>query len=157
MVSNCSKNSGGGYTIGQKTSPAWYSTAPQSDINFYFDAKSTMQLCLMWEENYPNGKTMWKENRIQIGKALKKRGKDEFFCTDPKKDSQNIERAKERKKIALEKKAKYEECLEKENQCIRDWNEYYSCESYRTKNSYGCSYPRCRRPSPYLSSCRHLR
>lgn len=157
IVSNCSKNSTGGYTIGQNTSPAWYSTAPQSDINVYFDKKSTMQLCLMWEENYPNGKTMWRENRIEIGNSLKRRGKDEFFCTDPKKDTQNIKRAKERKKIAEEKKAKYEECIKKEDQCIRDWNSYYSCKRNRLKNSYSCSYPNCNQPRPYLSSCRNLR
>ena len=105
IVSNCSKNSSGGYTIGKNTSPAWYSTAPKTDINRYFDNKSTMQLCLMWEENYPGSKSMWKENRIEIGNALSRRGKDQFFCTDPKKDSQNIER-EQKKEIKLPKKKK---------------------------------------------------
>ena len=136
LLSSCSSNSAGGYTIGVKRSAAWFSTAPASDIADHFDNYNIVELCNLWAEKYP-GQLNWKLNRTQIGYALQRKGKDPMYCANPQADETSVERARARraeaaarraeaeaKRVCEEAKRAYRRCRAREN-----YSYYTSCSS----------------------------
>ena len=79
-----------------------------------------------------------------------------FFALIQKK-THKILKEQRKEKNCFEKKAKYEECLEKENQCIRDWNEYYYVKVIEQRIHMDALILDAEGQVLYLSSCRHLR
>ena len=139
FLGSCSSNSAGGYTIGQGGSPAWHSTAPRADKNAYFDRKSLVELCNVWSANYPGGKTMWQENRNEIGYSLSRRGKDPMYCANPQADEVSIIRAEANRAKRETERARQEA----KRACEAAERAYRSC---RAASGYGY-YSSCRRPS----------
>ena len=95
----CAQNSTGGYTWGATYSPAWYASVPKHEMKAHFDKKTVYQLCNLWDENYPEGKNMWRETREQISQALIRKGEDSLKCRNPTADASKVSEKKMEKKI----------------------------------------------------------
>jgi len=123
LLGSCSSNSAGGYTIGVEGSPAWHQTAPTADKHAYFDRKSVVELCNEWAENYPGGRTRWKDNRNLIGDALTRKGLNAMHCANPQADEMNVLRDqvnKVRRQACETQKEVYRQCLEN-TESIYSW------------------------------------
>ena len=90
FFSNCTTGGQSGTTImGAKQSPMWFATAPEADIHYYYDNKSTSKLCIEWQARYP-GTKMSSRIRGEISDALERRGEDGLRCANSSFDSINI-------------------------------------------------------------------
>jgi hypothetical protein len=144
IVSNCSKNSEGGYTWGATYSPAWYMSVPNHEKHLLFDRMQTYQLCNLWSENFPGNANAWRRTREEISRALIRKGEDPMKCSNPQSDQINISRKQAREAEAEARAAKAEAQRAKEqarNACQDAWSTYYSCRRS------GSSYTRCYAPS----------
>ena len=123
LIYSCTPNSQGGYTIGVEGSPAWYKTAPRSDINAYWDKWATYELCIKWEEKYPGSSNNWERIRKEISQTLIRRSMDPLYCSNPSSDRINISEQKVREAEAAEKRAKERE----RKLCVTATQSYNNC------------------------------
>ncbi len=82
----CAVNSDGTTTIGVRGSPAWLSSAPQKDIDAYYDAKQVYELCMDWDKAMTKGKYA-QTLRRPISQALVRKGEKPDRCYNPQSDA----------------------------------------------------------------------
>lgn len=83
-LSSCSSTSEG-VALGIKGSPAWNKTAPQSDINAFYDEMPTYELCSRWDRAAEKPGT--DRVRRNISGSLVRRGEPEDRCFNADRDA----------------------------------------------------------------------
>jgi hypothetical protein len=124
VLSGCSKNPDGSYTVGVRGSTAWFATAPVSEVKAFWSKTETYKLCLIWDKNYDNSFI-----RSQLAKELKRRGENPLKCSNPSADQNHRLRDQAKKS------------------CKAAWRSWESCRMAAIYAPAGSYSPHCYKPS----------
>mgnify|MGYP001185644529 CR=1 FL=1 len=90
-------------------------TAAKEDINYYYDIRTTSNLCVMWQESYP-GTKLSERRRTEISHALERRGENGLKCYNPNLDNTLVQNAKLERALQRARDAEAAAAAAKKNQ-----------------------------------------